>query len=107
MRPAHIMGRYDRGNWATLIRLVAREELPGIPSGSGCFCNGREVAKAHIRAAERDSGPEVFVLGGPEATFVELVAVIGEITGKRVPKRAMPDAVLRAAGTDGAGRSWL
>lgn len=97
MRPAHIMGKYDRGNWATLIKLVARGELPGIPSGSGCFCNGREVAKAHILAAERDTDFEVFVLGGPQATFVELVRVVGEITGKKVPNRAMPAVVLRAA----------
>jgi dihydroflavonol-4-reductase len=98
MRPAHIMGRYDRGNWATLVRLVAQGKLPGIPSGSGCFCNGLEVAKAHIRAAERESDFEVFVLGGPQASFVELVRVIGEITGKKVPLRAMPNIVLRAAG---------
>jgi len=97
MRPAHIMGRYDRGNWATLVRLVARSELPGVPSGSGCFCNGREVAKAHVRAAERGAQSEVFVLGGPEATFVGLVRLIGEITGKRVPKRAAPSFALRAA----------
>lgn len=97
MRPAHIMGKYDRGNWATVIRLAARGALPGIPSGSGSFCNGREVAKAHIRAAERGSGPDVFVLGGPHATLVELVRVIGEMTGKKVPKRATPDVVLRTA----------
>jgi nucleoside-diphosphate-sugar epimerase len=97
MRPAHIMGRYDRGNWATLIRLVAQGNLPGIPSGSGCFCSGSEVARAHIRAAAHDTDFEVFVLGGPEATFVELVRVIGEITGKNVPHRAVPAVVLRAA----------
>jgi len=97
MRPAHIMGKYDRANWATLIQLVARGKLPGIPSGSGCFCNGREVAKAHIRAAERNTDVEVFVLGGPQATLVELVRVIGEIAGKKVPNRATPDVVLRAA----------
>jgi dihydroflavonol-4-reductase len=97
MRPAHIVGKYDRGNWATVIRLAAQGALPGIPSGAGCFCNGREVAKAHIRAAERDSTSDVFVLGGPHATLVELVALIGELTGKKVPKRATPDVVLRAA----------
>lgn len=97
MRPAHIMGKYDRGNWATLIALVVRGELPAIPSGSGCFCNGRAVANAHVRAAERDHGSEVFVLGGPYATFVELARMIGEISGKAVPRRAVPDVVLRAA----------
>jgi nucleoside-diphosphate-sugar epimerase len=98
LRPAHIMGRYDRSNWATLVRLVAREKLPGIPPGSGCFCSGREVARAHIRAAERGGDSEAFVLGGPPASFVELVGVIGEVTGKRVPRRAVPKAVLRLAG---------
>lgn len=100
MRPAHIMGKYDRGNWAKVILFAARGELPGIPSGAGCFCNGREVAKAHVQAAERDEGPEapeVFVLGGPHASFVELTRIIGEITGKRVPTRATPAVVLRAA----------
>lgn len=97
MRPGHIMGKYDRGNWATMIRLVARGKLPAIPSGSGCFCNGREVATAHIRAAERDGHFEAFVLGGPRATLVELVRIIGKITGKKVPQRATPAVVLRAA----------
>jgi dihydroflavonol-4-reductase len=97
MRPAHIMGKYDRHNWATLIRLVARGKLPGIPSGSGCFCNGGEVAKAHIRAGERGGGLGVFTLGGPQATLVELVGVIGDISGKKVPNRATPDVVLRVA----------
>ena len=68
-----------------------------ISAGSGCFCNGREVAKAHIRAAERGTDFEVFVLSGPQATFVELVRVISEITGKKAPNRATPDVVLRAA----------
>ncbi|GMQ74847.1 MAG: hypothetical protein BMS9Abin01_0087 [Gammaproteobacteria bacterium] len=37
------------------------------------------------------------MLGGPQATFVELVRVIGELTAKKVPNRATPDVVLRAA----------
>lgn len=98
MRPAHIMGRYDRSNWATLVRLVAQGRLPGIPPGSGCFCHGREVARAHVRAAERGGDLETFVLGGPPASFVELVRVIGEVAGRKVPKRAVPEAVLRIAG---------
>ena len=98
MRPAHILGRYDRKNWATMIRLVAQGRLPGIPSGSGCFCNGREVARAHVRAAERNGEFEAFVLGGPRASFVELVRIIGEVTGRKVPTRAVPEFILRLAG---------
>lgn len=97
MRPAHILGKYDRRNWATMIRLVARGELPAVPSGAGSFCNAREVARAHIRAAERRGALDVFVLGGPRATLAELVRVIGDIAGREVPARVAPDLVLRAA----------
>lgn len=97
LRPAHIMGKYDCGNWATMIRLVARGKMSAVPSGSGCFCNGREVARAHIRAAEKDGRCRVYVLGGPRATLAELVRVIGEITGRKVPRRTTPDFILRGA----------
>ena len=97
MRPAHIMGRYDCGNWGTMIKLVARGKMSVVPSGSGCFCNGREVARAHVRAAENDGGSGVYVLGGPHATLVELVRTIGVVTGKKVPGRAIPDVILRGA----------
>lgn len=107
MRPAHILGRYDSKNWASMIRLVANRKLPGVPSGSGSFCNGRQVARAHIRAAERSSGPDVFVLGGPRATLLELVQVIGKITGQKVPARAIPDLVLRAAAQVSQGISAI
>lgn len=96
MRPAHILGRFDTGNWATMIRLAVRGQLPGIPSGSGCFCNGREVARAHVRAAARGADDDVFVLGGPVASMRELVAIIADVTGQEVPARTVPDALLRA-----------
>lgn len=95
MRPAHVIGRFDAAGWATLIRLAVRGQLPGIPSGSGCFCNGREVARAHIRAATRGSENDVFVLGGPVASMLELVTIIGDVTGKKLSARTIPDLLLR------------
>lgn len=95
MRPAHVLGRYDTGNWSTLIRLAARGELPGIPSGSGCFCNGREVAKAHVRAVTRGGENDVYVLGGPVASMLELVTIVAEMADREVSARTIPNILLR------------
>jgi len=75
--------------------MVAEERLPGVPSGSGSFAHGHEVARAHVAAAERGRAGTNYVLGGVDATFVELARCIGEVTGRRVPKRATPALALR------------
>ena len=97
VRPAHIVGKYDTGNWATLIRLAASGKLPGIPSGSGCFCNAREVARAHIRASRCPKRHDEFVLGGPAASLKELVGTAAEVAGRRASVRTIPTGLLRSA----------
>lgn len=96
MNPCHIMGRYDRHNWGRMIQMVYRRKLPGIPPGAGMFCHGEAVAAAHIAAAESDSAAGNYLLPGPEASFVEVVRTIGRITGRKVPKRALPEWLFKA-----------
>ena len=48
--PSHILGPGDRHNWARLIMLIDRQQLPGIPPGVGAFADVREIAKAQVRA---------------------------------------------------------
>ncbi|MEL6759277.1 MAG: NAD-dependent epimerase/dehydratase family protein [Myxococcota bacterium] len=90
MNPAHILGRYDTGNWSRLITMVDRGTLPGIPPGAGSFCHAAEVARAHIAAAEQGRVGHHYLLGGTDASFVDVIAMIGERLKKRVPKRAVP-----------------
>ena len=97
LNPAHIIGRYDRHNWSRFVVLVAEHRIPAVPPGSGCFCHGEEVAKAHIAAAERGRTGENYLLGGPEASFSELARIIGELTGRTVPTRTLPAILLRSA----------
>lgn len=95
LNPAHIIGRYDRHNWARMIRLIAGNRLPGVPPGSGCFCHGQEVARAHISAARRGRTGENYLLPGAEASFVEVARMVGAVTGRPVPSRALPEFLLR------------
>jgi dihydroflavonol-4-reductase len=95
-QPSHILGPGDRHNWARLIKLVDREKLPGIPPGVGSFADVREIARAQLRAWQRQRFGEAYLLGGEEATFVDLVHRVGTALGKRTPKNATPAWVLMA-----------
>jgi nucleoside-diphosphate-sugar epimerase len=102
LNPAAILGRYDTRNYARLVTLIARGRLPGVPPGSLSFCHAREVAQAHVAAAERGRTGENYLLGGTDASLLELVRAIGEALSKPVPRRATPAWALRALGALGA-----
>jgi nucleoside-diphosphate-sugar epimerase len=98
VNPPNIMGPYDVAGWARLIRLVHAGKLPGAPDGNSSFCDVREVAKALVRAAEVGHTGENYLLGGVDASYLEAVQVIGDVTGKRTPRRAMPGWLLALVG---------
>lgn len=91
MNPCHIMGRYDAHNWGRMIRMVHRRKLPGIPPGAGVFCHAAAVAAAHIAAAESGNAAGNYLLPGPHASFVDVVATIGRVTDRKVPQRPLPE----------------
>jgi dihydroflavonol-4-reductase len=101
MNPASILGRGDTVGWARIIRLVCAGKLPGIPPGAGCFCDVREVAKAHITAVGRGRRGENYILGGTDASFLQLVKTIGAVTGSHVPFCTTPAIILRLMGRVG------
>jgi nucleoside-diphosphate-sugar epimerase len=107
LNPAGIIGAYDTRNYARLFRLVATGRLPGVPPGALSFCHAREVARAHVAAAERGRTGENYILGGTDATLLELVREIGAALGKAVPQRPTPAWLLRAVGALGALRGAL
>jgi dihydroflavonol-4-reductase len=98
MNPGHIIGAYDTHNWSRMITLIARRKLPGVPPGSGTFADAREVASAHISALDKGRVGERYLLGGVDATYLEMVRIIGELLGVPVPKRALPLVAIRLLG---------
>jgi nucleoside-diphosphate-sugar epimerase len=77
---------------------VWEQRLPGIPPGAGSFCHAEQVALAHIAAAEHGRTGKNYILGGTDATFLEVVQTIGDITGKPVPSRPLPAFAIRLVG---------
>lgn len=102
LNPAGIIGRYDTRGYARLVTLVASGRLPGVPPGSRSFCHARDVARAHVAAAARGRKGENYLLGGTDASYLELVREIGAALGRHVPARPTPAWALRALGAIGA-----
>lgn len=88
--PSHILGPGDRHNWARLIMMVDHEALPGIPPGIGAFADVREIARAQVRAWQRQRFGQAYMVGGEQARFVDFVHRVGAALGKRTPRGAMP-----------------
>jgi len=98
VNPSHIMGRYDRHGWARLILNLCNKGIPAAPPGAGTFCHAREVAKAHIAAAERGRVGQNYLMSGAFASILEVLQIIGRVAGCRAPKHTLPAAVFRIAG---------
>jgi nucleoside-diphosphate-sugar epimerase len=98
LNPANIVGAYDRGGWSRFFELIERGRLPGVPPGRASFCHAREVAAAHVSAWERGRCGHHYLLGGADASFLELVQTIGELMGSPTPSRTTPAWLSKLAG---------
>lgn len=107
LNPASIFGPFDTGSWARLIQLVYTGKLPGVPPGALSFCHAREVARAHIAAVEQGRTGENYLLGGTDATFLQLVQAVGDAIGCKVAQRTTPAVAMIAASRIGNWMSYV
>jgi len=97
LNPAHTIGPYDTRGWARVIRMAHSGTLPRIPGGSGSFCHARAVADAHVAAATRGRRGTSYVLGGADATYLELAQLAARVAGQPEPQAVAPALPLRLA----------
>jgi len=98
LNPCGIIGAGDKHNWSQMISLIDRGKLPGVPPGSGNFCDVREVAKAHLSAYGQGKRGNNYILAGVEASFLELARTIAHLLGRKAPRHAIPKSILHIAG---------
>jgi dihydroflavonol-4-reductase len=94
MNPSNVIGPYDTSNWSRLFRLVQQRRLPGVPPGGGSFCHSRQVARAHVAAAERGRLGANYLLGGANASYVTLVTEMARLLGRETRFRALHPRLL-------------
>lgn len=95
LNPAHILGPGDTHNWASMFLMIDQGKLPGAPPGSGAFADVREVARAEIAAWRLPAHGEQFLLGGVQASFLELIQTIARELDRKAPTKPMPAGFIR------------
>jgi dihydroflavonol-4-reductase len=95
LNPAHIVGPYDTHNWIQLFTSVYEDNLPAIPPGFGRFAHVRDIARAHIAAVHKGRVAENYLLGGPEASFLQFINAIQRVMEKPLSKKETPAYVFR------------
>lgn len=98
MNPANVIGRYDRGTWSQFIRLAANRKMFRIPPGGACFCDVDAVVRAHIAAVDKGQTGHNYLLGGEEASYADIVRLVGELLGVRTNRMVGRPIALRVAG---------
>jgi dihydroflavonol-4-reductase len=73
-----------------LIGNYLRGRLPALVDGETNIVDVRDVARGHLRAAERGAPGERYVLGGHDTTWVQLFERVAELSGVRHPMLVLP-----------------
>ncbi len=97
LNPCNMMGPFDPKGWSTLIMSVLNNDVPAVTLGVGTFAHVRDVARAHIKAAEVGRKGENYLIGGVEIVFRDIYQEINEMLGKKMNPRTVSSPVFRMA----------
>jgi len=95
VNPSYVLGvpvdRSQPGETSTrVIGNYLRGRLPAVVDGRTDFSDVRDVARGHLRAAERGKPGERYVLGGHDSGWVALIELVAELSGVRHPVAVLP-----------------
>lgn len=95
LHPAHILGPYDSKGWVKLFDDAARGALRAAPRGRASFCAASAVAQAHIAAARHPAPARRYVLGGEDASYLDVFAQVAGRVHARPVTSTVPNLVLK------------
>lgn len=102
VNPSYVLGvpvdRSQPGETSTrTIGNYLRGRLPGVVDGQTNIVDVRDVATGHLRAAEKGSPGERYILGGHDIGWVELIERVAELSGVHHPVGVVPRGLGGAA----------
>jgi dihydroflavonol-4-reductase len=91
INPGSMLGPFDFTlQYGRLFFDLRDGKVPGCPPGGVAFAHVREVARAHIAAAERGRPGERYLCSGVNHTYRELFEAIAQKFGKHAPRFDLP-----------------
>eukprot|EP00854_Cymbomonas_tetramitiformis_P023402 gene23402-28330_t len=97
LQPCSVFGRYGEAGWSQIFGklLQTNGSLPGLP-GASSFVDVQDLAAAFVAAADVGPGTgEAYVVGGTNASNLEMQRKMAVLVGTPAPRKATPAMVLR------------
>lgn len=94
LHPAHILGPYDANGWIGLFDDAAQGKMRAAPRGRASFCGVSAVAQAHIAAATHPAPARRYVLGGEDASYLQVFADVARRVHAKPVASTVPNSVL-------------
>ncbi|MDF1820041.1 MAG: NAD-dependent epimerase/dehydratase family protein [Alcanivoracaceae bacterium] len=95
VHPGSIIGPWDHTlQFGRLFFELKQGKVPASPPGGASFCHAREVARAHIRAADVGEPGQSYLLAGNDANNVPhaaLMALMAQAVGASPPRWTLPE----------------
>ncbi len=99
LHPSAIFGAYDKATWSKMFREIHRGlRVPLAPPGKASVCHMRKVAQAHVNAYHRGRRGEHYLLGGVDATMMEIATAIADLLQRRGPLFVVPPGLFKVLG---------
>ena len=98
VQPGGVYGPEDHSELGSTIHQFLDGKLPMVPFpefGTG-LTHVEDIAAGIALALDKGEVGECYILNADNFTMRQALEVVGEITGKNVPKRSMPTALLKA-----------
>ncbi|MCI0653969.1 MAG: SDR family oxidoreductase [Methylococcaceae bacterium] len=95
VNPAQIIGPGDHGLYmGSVVRSFKQGHVLAVPSGGICLVDVDAVVHGQLSAAEKGRIGERYILGGENLSYVEIGAILAEITGRTAPRMMLPACLL-------------
>lgn len=89
--PGAVYGPGDASPIQVILEEYLTGELPAVPRQTAfSFGHVEDIAAAHVAAMERGTPGEEYIIGGPNATWVEMLDLAEALTGIERPRAVSP-----------------
>lgn len=102
VNPGFMVGPWDwKPSSGEMMLAVANQPVPFAPAGGCSVVDVRDVVDGILSAIQHGRAGDRYILGGDNMSYLDLWTKMAELSGRKPPRRALPDWLARAAGVVG------
>ncbi|MBK5218286.1 MAG: NAD-dependent epimerase/dehydratase family protein [Thermoleophilia bacterium] len=98
VQPGGVYGPGDTSSIAELLNQFLSGKMPlmPFPELGICLSHVEDIAAGILLGLDKGRPGESYVISGPKTTVREAIGIVGEVTGRKPPKHAIPTPLMKA-----------